>query len=165
MDVVYTCFIDPSIFVEVTTINSAVIGQSFVLQCSATMVRGITSTVDFIWTTGNTQVRRINNVTPSDLNTLIVFNDSFVIPSLDISDIGSVYECEVIMNSFPHTTVKDVFTVPFPGMYIMHNACLSSVCIYVLLCMDFKLLVLLLWEQSGTCNVCKYVIMYILVKL
>ena len=132
MHIVYIYFIDSSIFVEVANVNSAVIGQSFVLQCSATMVRGITSTVDFIWTTGNTQVRRINDVTPSDLVTLIMFNDSFVIPSLDISDIGSVYQCEVIINSFPHTTVNDVFTVPFSGMYIctyMHNVYLVYVCL------------------------------------
>ena len=109
-------FIDASYFVEVANVSSAVIDQSFVLQCSAIMVRGITSTVDFIWSTGNRQVRRINDVTPSDLVTLIVFNDSFVIPSLDISDIG-VYQCEVILNSFSHITVNDVFTVPFSDIY------------------------------------------------
>ena len=118
MVIVFIFFIDSSIFVEITPVNGEVIDQSFVLQCSATMVRGITSTVDFIWTTGNTQVRRINNVTPSDLNTLIVFNDSFVIPSLDISDIGSVYQCEVIINSSPSTAAKDTFTIPFLGMYM-----------------------------------------------
>ena len=123
MYIVYIYLIDSSIFVEIIPVNSAVIGQSFALQCSATMVRGITGTVDFKWTTGNTQVRRINDVSPSDLVTLIMFNDSFVIPSLDISDIGRVYQCEVIMNSFPHTTVNDVFTVPFPGMYI----CIMSI--------------------------------------
>ena len=90
------------------------------LQCSATTVRGITSRVDIIWTNGsNTQVRKVNNI------------DIFVIPSLHISDIGSVYQCEVIINLSPPIIVKDDFTIPFPStgtyvcMYIcsyLHNA-------------------------------------------
>ena len=81
------------------------------LQCSATTVRGITSRVDIIWTTSNTEVRRMNGVSPNDFNTLAIYNDSFVIPSLDIKDIGSVYKCEVVINSFPPTTISDFFAL------------------------------------------------------
>jgi len=85
------------------------------LQCSATTVRGITSRVDIIWTNGsNTQVRRVNNIAASNMNTSAVYNDIFVIPSLDISDIGGVYQCEVIINSSPPITVKQDFTIPTP---------------------------------------------------
>jgi len=79
-------------------------------------VRGITSRVDIIWTNGsNTQVRKINNITASSiLNTLTVYNDILVIPSLDISDIGDVYKCEVTINSSPPINVKDDFTIPIP---------------------------------------------------
>jgi len=79
-------------------------------------VRGITSRVDIIWTNdSNTQVRKANNVAASNiLNTSAVYNDIFVIPSLDISDIGSVYQCEVIINSSPPIIVKDDFTIPIP---------------------------------------------------
>jgi len=78
-------------------------------------VRGITSRVDIIWTNGsNTQVRRANNVAASNINTSAVYNDIFVIPSLDISDISGVYQCEVVINSSPPIKVKDDFTIPFP---------------------------------------------------
>jgi len=79
-------------------------------------VRGITSRVDIIWTNGsNTQVRRVNNIAASNiLNTSAVYNDMFVIPSLDISDIGGVYQCEVIINLSPPIIVKDDFTIPIP---------------------------------------------------
>ena len=79
-------------------------------------MRGITDRVDIVWTTGGMEVRRINDLSPSDLNILAIYNDSFVISSLDISDIGSVYQCEVIINSFPLTAVKDTFIIPLPGM-------------------------------------------------
>ena len=79
-------------------------------------MRGITSTVDIIWTTGDTQVRRVNNVTASsNINSISVYNDSFIIPSLNISDIGSVYQCEVLVNS---TADKADFIIPLPGMYV-----------------------------------------------
>ena len=38
------------------------VDQQLVLQCTANIVSGTTSIVDIIWTTGNMQVRRVNNV-------------------------------------------------------------------------------------------------------
>ena len=95
------------------------INQPLTLQCTATIVRGITSTVDIIWTTGDTQVRRVNNVTASsNINSTSVYYDSIIIPSLNISDIGSVYQCEVLINSIVPTTANADFVVPIPGMSI-----------------------------------------------
>ena len=82
-------------------------------------MRGITSTVDIIWTTGDTQVRRVNNVTAiSNINSTSVYNDSFIIPSLNINDIGKVYQCEVMINSISPTTAKTDY-YPIPGIYIL----------------------------------------------
>ena len=78
-------------------------------------MRGITSRVDIIWRTGDTQVRRQNNILASNIGTLAVYRDSFVITSsLSIDDIGSTYECEVMINSFPAITATATFTVPIP---------------------------------------------------
>ena len=96
--------------------NNPTIYQPLMLQCDATIVRGINSTVDIIWTTGDTQVRRVNNVTASsNINSISVYNDSFIIPSLNISDIGSVYQCEVLINSMLPTAAKEDYTLPIPG--------------------------------------------------
>jgi len=113
-------YIDPTIFLEITTTNSPIIGQPLMLQCSATIMRDITSSVDIIWTDGsNAQVRRVNNIAASNIDTLTVYNDIFVIPSLDISDIGSIYQCEVVIYSSPPIMAKDDFTISFlsAGMY------------------------------------------------
>ena len=95
------------------------IDEPLTLQCTATIVRGITSTVDIIWTTGDTQVRRINNVTAiSYINSTSLYYDSLIIPPLNVDDIGSVYECEVLVNSvIPTKDVAD-FVIPIPGTYI-----------------------------------------------
>ena len=115
--------IDPIVTVEGTSTNSPLIYQPLILQCTATIVGGITSTVDIIWTAGNTQVRRVNNVTASsNINSSSIYNDSFIIPSLNLSDIGSVYECEVSINSILPTTAKTEFIVPIPGILL----CIST---------------------------------------
>ena len=112
----FDLFIDSIISIEVTTANYPTIYQPLVLQCTASIVRGITSTVDIIWTTNNAQVRRVNNVTASsNINSSSTYNDSFIIPSLNLSDIGSVYECEVLINSTLRTTAKTDIIIPIPG--------------------------------------------------
>ena len=112
-------FTDPIVNMKITATNNPTIYQPLILQCVATIVRGITSTVDIIWTTGDTQVRRVNNVTASsNINSTSVYSDSFTTPPLNISDIGSVYQCEVLINSFLSTTTKTEFVIPIPGTYI-----------------------------------------------
>ena len=112
-------YTDPIVAVEVTAAADPTIYQPLILQCNAIIVRGITSTVDIIWTTGNTQVRRVNNVTAgSNINSSSIYNDSFIIPSLNPSDIRNVYECEVLINSISPTATKANFIISIPGMYV-----------------------------------------------
>jgi len=109
-------YVDPIIGVEVIATN-LVIDQPLILQCNANIVSDINSTVDIIWTTGNnTQVKRVNNVAAvNSINSTSTYNDSLIISSLDISDIGSVYQCEVLINSVSPSTAKTVFMIPIPG--------------------------------------------------
>ena len=110
-------FTDAIISVEVIATSTPAINQPLTLQCIATTVMGITSTVDIIWTTGDTQVRRVNNVKPSgNINSTSVYNDSFIIPLLNISDIGSVYQCELLINSVVPITAKTNYAISLPGM-------------------------------------------------
>ena len=116
-------FTDPIIAAEAMITSIAAIYQPLMLQCNATIVRGITSTVDIIWTTDNIEVRRVNNVTASSsINSLSIYNDSFIISSLSINDIGNVYECEVLVNSILPNSAKSDVIIPIPGMcmYILY---------------------------------------------
>ena len=104
---------DPIIAVDAKIASTVEIDQPLILQCITTIVRGVTSTVDIIWTTDNirttdnVQVRRVNNVTASSsINSSSIYNDSLIIQSLNISDIGSMYECIVYVNSVLPTSAK-----------------------------------------------------------
>ena len=111
-----------------TAVSIPAIDEPLILQCNATIVRNITGTVDIIWTTGDTQVRRVNNVTASsNINSTSVYNDSFIIPSLSLGDIGSVYQCEVLINSFAPTTAYTDFIISIPGTYV-------ATCIHTYVC-------------------------------
>ena len=110
-------FLDPIIDTQVTTVSMPTIDQPLILQCSATTVKGITSRVDIIWSVGNRQVRRVNNVAASSFITSAVYNDSFIIPSFNISDIGDTYQCEVLINSVLPIRSEANFTIPIPGLY------------------------------------------------
>ena len=80
-------------------------------------MKDITGTVDIIWTTGDTQVRRVNNVTASSsINSTSVYNDLFITPSLNVTDIGSIYQCEVLVNSTVLTTAIKNYSIPIPGI-------------------------------------------------
>ena len=101
------------------TINHPTIYKPLILKCNAVVTLGNATTVDIIWTTDNTQVRRVNNVTASSyINSSSIYTDSFIIPSLNISDIGSVYECQILVNSVLPTSAKADITIPIPGKYV-----------------------------------------------
>jgi len=62
-------------------------------------VRGITSRVDIIWRTGNTTVRRVDNVSANIVSNSAVYTDQLITPPLSVNDSGRVYICEVRINT------------------------------------------------------------------
>ena len=124
----FCIFVDPVISVKVTAANNPTIYQPLTLQCTATIVKDINGTVDIIWTTGDTEVRRVNNVTvSSNINSTSVYNDSFITPSLNIGDIGNVYQCEVLTNSIVPTTSITDYIIPIPGNHILYDTHIATV--------------------------------------
>ena len=120
-------FTDPIVAVDAKIASIVAINQTLTLQCTATIVRGITNAVDIIWTTDNTQIRRVNNVTASShINSSSIYNDLFIIPSLNISDIGRVYECEVLVNSVLPSSAKTDIIIPIPSMRMHNIICMNT---------------------------------------
>ena len=125
-------------------------------------MRGITSTIDIIWTTNNTQVRRVNNVTASiKINFVSIYNDSFIIPSLNLSDIGSVYQCEVLINSITHTRPKAHFTIPIPGMYIHVCISLQYIIILHIYCM-MHILMYIYYNIGSSCSASVHDVVFVI---
>ena len=73
-------------------------GQSLTLQCEVTTVRGITSGVDIVWSSGGTELQRMDNVSSTTMDNSLVYTDSYTISQLSTTDDGRVIQCEVVIN-------------------------------------------------------------------
>ena len=102
---------------ESDTLRNFTIGDPLTLDCTVTAVRGISSSVDIIWTTEGRVVRRVYNITADIENDYAIYTDSFEISSLSAIDNGRKYYCTVGINSYQPVDSSDLITVYFPGEY------------------------------------------------
>ena len=100
------------------TLGNVTIGDPLTLDCTVTAVRGISSSVDIIWTTGVVELRRVEDVMASIDNDSAIYTDSFEISSLSAIDNGREYRCTVVINATQPVYSSDQFTLIFPGKYI-----------------------------------------------
>ena len=116
-------FVVPVPLVQITifdngngTLENLTIGDPLTLDCTVTAVRGIFSSVDIIWTTGDRVVRRVDNITADVKDDNAIYSDSFEI-SLSAIDNGREYQCTVAINASQPVTSSDQITLIFPGEY------------------------------------------------
>ena len=86
--------------------NFQTVGQSLLLECIVTTMRGITSTMDIVWSSGDVVFKTERNVS-INVTTLYSasYTSTYIIPQLNTSDDGRLYTCEVVINTSP--AVKD----------------------------------------------------------
>ena len=87
------------------------VGQPLMLQCNVTTVRGITSKVDIVWSSGGTVLRRINGTTATTVNNSQVYTDYYTIKLLRTSDEGRVIQCEGIIQATPSLSSTNNITL------------------------------------------------------
>ena len=97
------------------TLENVKIGDPLTLDCTVTAVRGISSSVDIIWTTGGRVVRRVDNITAYRDNDSTIYSDSFEISSLSAIDNGREYQCTVVINASQPVNNSDQAALIFPG--------------------------------------------------
>ena len=100
------------------TLGNVTIGDPLTLDCTVTAVRGISSSVDIIWTTEGRVVRRVDNITADIVNDSAIYTDSFEISSLSTIDNRREYQCTVVINATQPVNSSDQFTLIFPGKHI-----------------------------------------------
>ena len=83
-------------------------------------MRGITSSVDIIWKTGNfnTVVQKRVDVTANIINNSAVYTDQLVTLPLSANDSGRVYYCEVDITTTFVSTSSYIFVLSFAGKLI-----------------------------------------------
>ena len=80
-----------------------------------TTVRGITSRVDIVWSSGTAVLRIINGTAATTMNNSLVYTDSYTISKLGTTDDGRVIQCEVVINAIPSVMATDSITLDVIG--------------------------------------------------
>ena len=85
--------------------NIQTVGQSLLLECVVTTVRGITSAMDITWSSGDVVLNTERNVS-INFTTLYTasYSNTYIIPQLSTLDDGTAYRCEVVINTNPPVT-------------------------------------------------------------
>ena len=102
--------------------NVQTVGQSLLLECIVTTVRGITSSVDIVWSSDDVVLNTERNVS-INLTTLYStsYTSTYIIPQLSTLDDGRVYSCEVVINTIaPVTTIGRIELDVIGNNLIMH---------------------------------------------
>ena len=114
------------------TFGNLTIGDPLTLDCTVTAVRGISSSVDIIWTTGGREVRRVDNITADIENDYAIYTDSFEISSLSAIDNGREYQCTVVINAYQPVYNSNYITLILTGECIYITLLLSITCVNVI---------------------------------
>ena len=94
-------------------------GQNLTVECRVTIPRGITSTVDVVWSNNGAEFDRMNDVTFSPISdSQYQYTDSFTIPILRTSDEGRRIECLAVINTSPSVNDSGGITLDLTGMYM-----------------------------------------------
>ena len=110
----------PTPTVSVTALNTQTVGQSITLQCEVTTVRGITSRVDIVWSSGGGVLERTNGTTATTMDNSLVYTDSYTISQLSTTDEGRVIQCEVVINASPSVLASDSITLDVTGTCMIY---------------------------------------------
>ena len=95
---------------SVTIIGNQTVGQSLTLECNATTLRGVTSDTIVTWYTSGMMVRNVSMVNSSTIGNSQVYTDLYTI-SLSTTDDGTVYLCEVFINSSSQVMANNSVTL------------------------------------------------------
>ena len=109
----------PTPVVSITPPVTQLVVDPLTLQCEVTTVRGITSRVDIVWSSGGMELERMNGVSSTTMDNSLVYTDSYTIPQLSTTDEGRMIQCEVTINTSPSVMATDSITLDVTGEYCM----------------------------------------------
>ena len=97
--------------------DSQIVGQSLSLEFVMTTVRGISSSIDIIWTADGVEIKRTLGASISSLTgNSTLYRDFYNISLLTTAEEGRVYQCEGVINTTPNLTAKSSTTLDVDGM-------------------------------------------------
>ena len=113
------CNIVPVPSVNTNTLNNQIVGQSLLLECDVITVRGITSSVDIVWSSNGSELSVTEGVNiSSETNESMLFTDIHVIPQLNTTDENKEYQCEVFINTELPVIATDSVILNVTGKHV-----------------------------------------------
>ena len=93
-----------------------IVGQLLSLECVVVTTRGITSTIDIIWSSDGVDIENTIGATVSSSdNSSIVYKDFYNILLLTTTEDGRVYNCKGVINTTPNLTAESNITLNIIG--------------------------------------------------
>ena len=92
----------PTPTLSLNPVNPPTLSDQLILECNATAMRGITSTLDFMWIrTDDDSEMIVQNVTGANTTgDSLVYTDTYTTPMVLMEgDIGVVYVCMITLNA------------------------------------------------------------------
>ena len=107
----------------VKALNIQAVGQPLTLECLVTVVKGITSRVDIMWSNNGVGINETTEATiySSSIDST-VYKSIYNISQLNSSEDGSVYNCEGIINTTAVLISENNIILDIIGMH--GNACI-----------------------------------------
>ena len=124
----------PTPNVTVTAPNTQIVGQPLTLECSVTAARGIEVGVDIIWRRGSMVLMTTTNISPTMIDSSLIYTDTYDISQVNTTDDGRAYECTVVINASPVVMASRNVTLDVMG------ECVSRFLIIISLSPQFLLL-------------------------
>ena len=109
----------PDVSVVAEDTQNQTVGQSLTLECNVTTVRGITSSVDIVWSVDGNERERDNNSSPSVTTAdSMIYSESYTIMMLSTDDEGRAYHCNAVINTTVPVMANDSITLDVTGMCV-----------------------------------------------
>ena len=108
--------------VSVVSHNSQTVGQPLLLECIVITGRGITSSMDIVWSSDDVVLHTERNVSINFTTALFAsYTSTYIIPQLSTLDDGRVYGCEVVINASPSVTATSTIEMDVTGNLTMYS--------------------------------------------
>ena len=116
--------------VTVNILNNQTVGQSLILKCDVTTVRGITSRVVIMWSSEGSGESGLNVVGEANtslvVNNSMLFTDTYIIPQLSTADENKEHQCEVFIYAESPVTATDTVILNVTGKRIIITHALNN---------------------------------------
>ena len=88
----------PAPSVIVNTPKDQIVGQSLMLKCDITTVRGITSNVNVVWSSNGRNLKRTDGINVNSMTSnSLLYKDSYNIAQLSTADENRTYHCMAVI--------------------------------------------------------------------